>query len=979
MSNTATGYTMTVTGNVVIDNNSSFKMNNSTGSCTMTIGGNFTLNSGYFDIVTGRANSTLSVAGDVNILGGTLIMNENDNVSMGTLNVDGNFTLTGGDINTQASASGLGLINFNGSTTQTYLKTGGTFSNTINFNVSNGSILDVGTSLIDGSDGTFNLNSGAGIITAHAQGLSTSPGVTGSIQVTGTKTFNIGADYTYNGSAAQVTGNGLTGANNLTINNNAGVTLSSAVSVAGTLTLTDGILTTSGANLLSISNTSNAAVSGGSATSFINGPVRWTLQSNMASGSTYNIPMGKGITYLPFSLVNPTTGAGAVTAQVEANTGNTGGTYDGTLSSISTTEYWSLITGGSFTNSSVSLTRQTAIAPLDAIGGSLTLGGAYTSLAGSAGTYDVTGSNAIGTNRFFVLAGRMQTITTGVISGSPFCAGANVSVPYTITGTFTAGNVFTAQLSDATGSFASPAAIGTLNSTTAGTISATIPPATGTGTLYRIRVVSSNPVRTGTYNGSDLAIYTQPVITTDPTGATVCYNATHTMSVLVTGGTALSYQWQVSPDGISSWTNVGTNSSSFTTPAITANSYYKVIVSSTGSGCTTPLESSVAVVMLETTKPVFTSCPSNVPVNSDAGLCTASVITSNPVFSDNCSVSKLTWVLTGSTTGSSALTGINYLGTQTFNLGTTLVTYTAIDAAGNFETCRFNVTVTDNEVPTVTSATDVVTTTSADGTGNCTVAVAIANAVFGDNCSSALTWVMTGAVSGNGSGQVGTYTFPIGVTTITYTNTDGAGLTATDAMTVTVTDNEVPTVTAATDVVTTTSADGTGNCTVAVAISNSVFGDNCSSALTWVMTGAVSGNGSGQVGTYAFPIGVTTITCPIDVTVSCEASTLPANTGTATATDICTPVGNISITSSDVTTYSVDPSNVLHYNYVITRTWRATDVAGNFSECTQTITVHDVTAPVITCPIDVTVSCEASTLPANTGTATATDILHTCW
>ena len=115
------------------------------------------------------------------------------------------------------------------------------------------------------------------------------------------------------------------------------------------------------------------------------------------------------------------------------------------------------------------------------------------------------------------------------------------------------------------------------------------------------------------------------------------------------------------------------------------------------------------------------------------------------------------------------------------------------------------------------------------------------------------------------------------------------------------------------------------------------------------------------------------ITCPIDVTVSCEASTLPANTGTATATDICTPVGNISITSSDVSTYNIDPANVLHYNYTITRTWRATDVAGNFSECTQTITVHDVTAPVITCPIDVTVSCEASTLPANTGTATATD------
>ena len=50
-----------------------------------------------------------------------------------------------------------------------------------------------------------------------------------------------------------------------------------------------------------------------------------------------------------------------------------------------------------------------------------------------------------------------------------------------------------------------------------------------------------------------------------------------------------------------------------------------------------------------------------------------------------------------------------------------------------------------------------------------------------------------------------------------------------------------------------------------------------------------------------------------------------------------------------------DPASVLHYNYVITRTWRATDVAGNFSECIQTITVHDVTAPDFTVPATITI------------------------
>ena len=83
------------------------------------------------------------------------------------------------------------------------------------------------------------------------------------------------------------------------------------------------------------------------------------------------------------------------------------------------------------------------------------------------------------------------------------------------------------------------------------------------------------------------------------------------------------------------------------------------------------------------------------------------------------------------------------------------------------------------------------------------------------------------------------------------------------------------------------------------------------------------------------------------------------DTGTATATDNCAAAGNIAITYGDVSTYNADPANVLHYNYVITRTWRAQDVAGNFSTCIQTITVHDVTAPTFTVPPTVTV-CRAS-------------------
>jgi hypothetical protein len=93
---------------------------------------------------------------------------------------------------------------------------------------------------------------------------------------------------------------------------------------------------------------------------------------------------------------------------------------------------------------------------------------------------------------------------------------------------------------------------------------------------------------------------------------------------------------------------------------------------------------------------------------------------------------------------------------------------------------------------------------------------------------------------------------------------------------------------------------------------------------------------------------------PANVTVDCKASTAPAATGTATATDDCS--GIKSITSSDTTT-----SGSCAGNYVIHRTWTAEDNCGNKSECTQDITVTDTHGPTISCPANVTVDCKAST------------------
>src|SRR5690606_6208867 len=128
------------------------------------------------------------------------------------------------------------------------------------------------------------------------------------------------------------------------------------------------------------------------------------------------------------------------------------------------------------------------------------------------------------------------------------------------------------------------------------------------------------------------------------------------------------------------------------------------------------------------------------------------------------------------------------------------------------------------------------------------------------NCSSNLTWEMTGATEDSGSGQVGTHTFNIGVTTITYTNTDGSSNTATSSKIGRASCRESPTVAASGDTTGNTCDDGDADCTGDGRFVVGSFGVNCSSNLTWEMTGATEDSGSGQVGTHTFNIGVTTIT-----------------------------------------------------------------------------------------------------------------------
>ena len=91
-------------------------------------------------------------------------------------------------------------------------------------------------------------------------------------------------------------------------------------------------------------------------------------------------------------------------------------------------------------------------------------------------------------------------------------------------------------------------------------------------------------------------------------------------------------------------------------------------------------------VVVEDNEPPVISCPGDIVVTTDPGLCGA-VVDYAPTATDNCAIDTLV---------------ISPPPGSIFEPGTTSVTVTAIDSSGNADTCLFDVTVEDTELPSVT-------------------------------------------------------------------------------------------------------------------------------------------------------------------------------------------------------------------------------------------------------------------------------------
>lgn len=155
----------------------------------------------------------------------------------------------------------------------------------------------------------------------------------------------------------------------------------------------------------------------------------------------------------------------------------------------------------------------------------------------------------------------LTTLSTNPLASSSLCAGAAVNVDYTGDGPASSGNVYTAQLSNAAGSFTSPVTIGTLTSpASSGTIACVIPSGTTQGTGYRIRVISSSPAITGSNNGTNLSIFNTVGAAGSVSGATtVCQGQTGVVYSVPAISNATTYIWNL-PSGATITAGSNTNS-----------------------------------------------------------------------------------------------------------------------------------------------------------------------------------------------------------------------------------------------------------------------------------------------------------------------------------------------------------------------------------------------------------------------------------
>ncbi|MEM6270199.1 MAG: HYR domain-containing protein, partial [Bacteroidota bacterium] len=462
-----------------------------------------------------------------------------------------------------------------------------------------------------------------------------------------------------------------------------------------------------------------------------------------------------------------------------------------------------------------------------------------------------------------------------------------------------------------------------------------------TGTLTATRFYRVRRVCTGSGCGTATSNVLTVTVVPDPSvsisgGGIFCPGDDFTLTATASGGTGCSFQWQSAPTPTGPWSNVGSNSSTYNTGALTTTTYYRALRNCSGSGCNQGTSNVVSAIR-DNIAPTAVCQAVTVQLNAAGnGSVTANQV--NNGSTDNCTISNLS------------------VSPNTFNcsdVGANTVTLTVTDNSNNSATCTATVTVEDN-VPPVANCQNVTVQLNAAGNGSVTAAQV-------NNGSSDACGIASLSVAPNTFGCA-----DVGANTVTLTVTDVNNNTSTCTATATVQDNVAPNAVCQ-NVTVQLNAAGNGSVTAAQVDGGST--DACGIASRSVSPNSFN---CGNVGPNTVTLTVTdnnnnVSTCTATVTV--EDNVPPVA--------ICQPVtvqldanGNGSITAAQVdggsndacgiASLAVNPSTFSCANVGgNTVTLTVTDNNNNVSTCTATITVQDNVPPIAVCQ-DVTVQLDAS-------------------
>jgi hypothetical protein len=346
-----------------------------------------------------------------------------------------------------------------------------------------------------------------------------------------------------------------------------------------------------------------------------------------------------------------------------------------------------------------------------------------------------------------------------------------------------------------------------------------------------------------------------------------------------------------------------------------------------------------ATVTVEDQTPPALTCPEDITVANDAGVCGAAV-DFEATASDNCS----TPIVTYSTDPGSV-----------FPVGMTAVMAIATDDAGNADTCSFNVTVNDTEAPVVVCPDDIFLDNDPGVCG----ATATFEATASDNCAvDALTY----------SQDSGTF-FDAGSTMVEVIAADAAGNADTCDFYVVVSDVEAPNANCPDDIVVGNDTDECG----AVVNFDLAPTDNCEGVT------AVADPASGSM----FPLGMTAVTviatdasgnadtCGFNVTVEDTEPPMAMCNGDTTilveagTNEVVVEYSSGVFDNCEGATVSCNPPSGSIFQLGVTEvTCIAVDAAGNEDTCAFNVNVTQQLNP------DFAVSVTPDTLYATAGIAT---------